>query len=87
MFSVTDTGAGIPRDYLARVFEPFIQVPNAAAGGSGLGLTISKRIVEAHGGQLAAQSEPGKGSTFSFSIPIADGRAVSAPTVESEVQS
>ena len=87
VFSVTDTGAGIPRDYLARVFEPFIQVPNAAAGGSGLGLTISKRIVEAHGGQLAAQSEPGKGSTFSFSIPIADGRAVSAPTVESEVQS
>ena len=52
VFSVTDTGAGIPRDYLPRIFEPFIQVPNAPAGGSGLGLTISRRIVEAHGGQL-----------------------------------
>ena len=87
LFSVADTGTGIPRDYLARVFEPFIQVPNAPAGGSGLGLTISKRIVEAHGGQLTAQSEPGKGSTFSFSIPIADGRSAQAPAVESEVLS
>jgi len=87
LFSVADTGTGIPRDYLARVFEPFIQVPNAPAGGSGLGLTISKRIVEAHGGQLTAQSEPGKGSTFSFSIPIVDGRSAQAPAVESEVQS
>jgi two-component system, NtrC family, sensor histidine kinase KinB len=87
VFSVADTGTGIPRDYLARVFEPFIQVPNAPAGGSGLGLTISKRIVETHGGQLTAQSEPGKGSTFSFSIPIVDGRAAQAPAVESEVKS
>ena len=82
-FSVTDTGAGIPRDYLARVFEPFIQVPNAPAGGSGLGLTISRRIVEAHGGQLTAQSELGRGSTFAFSIPIADGGAAQAPAAES----
>jgi NtrC-family two-component system sensor histidine kinase KinB len=87
VFSVTDTGTGIPRDYLARVFEPFIQVPNAPAGGSGLGLTISRRIVEAHGGQLTAQSEPGKGSTFSFSIPIVDGHAAPTPAVESEVRS
>ena len=69
-FSVTDTGAGIPRDYLARIFEPFVQVPNAPAGGSGLGLTISRRIVEAHGGQLTVQSEPGRGSTFTFTVPI-----------------
>jgi NtrC-family two-component system sensor histidine kinase KinB len=87
VFSVTDTGTGIPRDYLARVFEPFIQVPNAPAGGSGLGLTISRRIVEAHGGQLTAQSEPGKGSTFSFSIPIVDGHVAPTPAVESEVRS
>jgi signal transduction histidine kinase len=87
VFSVTDTGAGIPRDYLARVFEPFIQMPNAPAGGSGLGLTISRRIVEAHGGQLSAQSEAGRGSTFSFSIPIIGGHAAPAPAVESEVQS
>ena len=71
-FSVTDTGVGIPREYLARVFEPFVQVPDAAAGGSGLGLTISRRIVEAHGGQLTAQSEPGLGSTFTFTVPISE---------------
>ena len=87
VFSVADTGAGIPRDYLARVFEPFIQVPNAPAGGSGLGLTLSRRIIEAHGGELTAQSEPGKGSAFSFSIPVVDGRTASTPAVESEVQS
>jgi PAS domain S-box-containing protein len=67
--SITDTGVGIPRDYLARVFEPFVQVPNAPAGGSGLGLAISRRIVEAHGGQLTVQSEPGRGSTFTFTVP------------------
>jgi PAS domain S-box-containing protein len=70
-FSVTDTGKGIPRDYLPRIFEPFVQVPGATAGKAGLGLTISRRIVEAHGGQLTAQSEVGRGSTFTFTIPIA----------------
>jgi PAS domain S-box-containing protein len=69
-FSVSDTGAGIPREYLDRIFEPFVQVPRAPAGGSGLGLTISRRIVEAHGGRLTVQSEPGRGSTFTFTIPI-----------------
>jgi two-component system sensor histidine kinase BaeS len=71
-FSVTDTGTGIPRDYLARIFEPFVQVPHAPAGGSGLGLTISRRIVEAHGGRLTVQSEPNRGSTFTFTVPISD---------------
>jgi signal transduction histidine kinase len=71
-FSVSDTGTGIPREYLARIFEPFVQVPHAAAGGSGLGLTISRRIVEGHGGQLTVQSEPGRGSTFTFTVPISD---------------
>jgi PAS domain S-box-containing protein len=74
VFSVADTGAGIPRDYLPRIFEPFIQVPDAPAGGSGLGLTISRRIVEGHGGRLSVQSEPGRGSTFSFNIPIQEPR-------------
>src|SRR4029077_4374419 len=69
-FSVADTGAGIPRDYLPRIFEPFIQVPDSAAGGSGLGLTIPRRIVEAHGGQLTVQSDLGRGSTFTFAVPI-----------------
>jgi PAS domain S-box-containing protein len=69
-FSVADTGAGIPRDFLSRIFEPFVQVPSAPAGGAGLGLTISRRIVEAHGGQLTVQSEPGRGSTFTFTIGL-----------------
>jgi len=72
--SVTDSGVGIPRDYLARIFEPFVQVPDAPAGGSGLGLTISRRIVESHGGQLTVQSEPGRGSTFTFTVPTRDER-------------
>jgi signal transduction histidine kinase len=70
-FSVTDTGKGIPRDYLPRIFGPFVQVPGSGGGGAGLGLTISRRIVEAHGGQLTVQSEVGRGSTFTFTIPIA----------------
>jgi PAS domain S-box-containing protein len=71
--SVADSGAGIPRDYLARIFEPFVQVPGASSTGAGLGLAISKRIVEAHGGRLSAHSEPGKGSTFTFTVPVAEG--------------
>ena len=69
--SVRDTGRGIPHDYLARVFEPFVQVPNAAAGGAGLGLAISRRIVQAHGGQITVRSEPGQGTTFTFTLPVA----------------
>ncbi len=49
--SVADTGAGIPADYLARIFEPFVQVPDGPRGGAGLGLAICRRIVEAHGGR------------------------------------
>jgi two-component system, NtrC family, sensor histidine kinase KinB len=69
--SVHDSGRGIPREYLTRVFEPFVQVPGSPSGGAGLGLAISRRIVEAHGGQLSVQSEPGKGTTFTFTIPLA----------------
>jgi NtrC-family two-component system sensor histidine kinase KinB len=72
--SVTDTGAGIPREYLSTIFEPFVQVPHAVGGGAGLGLTISRRIIEGHGGRLSVQSEPGRGSTFSFTIPLASTR-------------
>lgn len=69
--SVRDTGRGIPHDYLDRVFEPFVQVPHAPAGGAGLGLSISRRIVQAHGGQIAVRSEPGQGTTFTFTLPVA----------------
>ncbi len=72
--AVTDTGSGIPRDYLAGIFEPFVQVPHASGGGAGLGLTISRRIVEGHGGRLTVQSEPGRGSTFTFTVRLAGER-------------
>ena len=86
-FSIADTGAGIPREYLARIFEPFVQVPNAPQGGSGLGLTIARRIVEAHAGRLTVQSEPGRGSTFTFTVPIGPGPLGDRATGESEGRS
>jgi two-component system, NtrC family, sensor histidine kinase KinB len=69
--SVSDTGSGIPQEYLAHIFEKFVQVPGAATGGAGLGLAISRLIVEAHNGQISVQSELGHGSTFTFTLPVA----------------
>jgi signal transduction histidine kinase len=74
---VSDTGEGIPVEDLPNIFERFYRVDRSrarATGGSGLGLTIAKRLVEAHGGTITVQSEVGKGSSFSFTVPIADGR-------------
>jgi signal transduction histidine kinase len=71
--SVTDNGEGIPAEDLPDIFERFYRVDKSrtrATGGRGLGLTIARRLVEAHGGQVAAQSEPGRGSRFSFTIPV-----------------
>ncbi|MFC1874162.1 sensor histidine kinase, partial [Chloroflexota bacterium] len=69
---VSDNGEGIPAEDLPNIFERFYRVDKSrtrATGGSGLGLTIAKRLVEAHGGTIHAQSEPGKGSRFSFNLP------------------
>jgi signal transduction histidine kinase len=76
LFSVHDTGEGIPPEALDRIFEKFAQVENRRGGrqnSSGLGLTFCKLAVEAHGGRIWAQSTPGEGSTFLFTIPIAAG--------------
>lgn len=70
-FTVADTGTGIPSAYLERIFERFVQVPGATSGGAGLGLPIAKKIVEAHGGSIWAESEPGRGSRFHFTVPTA----------------
>jgi PAS domain S-box-containing protein len=70
--SVADSGEGIPAEYLARIFDRFWQAPRAHHLGSGLGLAIAKGIVEAHGGTIWAESVLGKGSTFSFTLPVAD---------------
>ncbi|MBI5200443.1 MAG: HAMP domain-containing histidine kinase, partial [Elusimicrobia bacterium] len=71
--SVKDTGVGIPKDKLASMFTKFFQVEEtkneARVKGTGLGLTICRRIVEAHGGRIAVESEFRKGSTFSFNLP------------------
>jgi len=71
--SVADTGEGIPSEDLENVFERFYRVYKSRArnnGGSGLGLPITKRIVEAHGGSISVDSELGKGSTFTFTLPL-----------------
>lgn len=71
--SVADTGAGIPAESLPNIFERFYRADKSRSrdtGGSGLGLTIARGLVEAHGGKIKVQSEPGKGSRFAFAIPI-----------------
>jgi signal transduction histidine kinase len=66
---VSDTGSGVPATELERIFERFHQVGNTDRRGLGLGLYISKAIVDAHGGDIWAESEVGQGSTFSFTLP------------------
>lgn len=73
--AVEDTGVGIPPEHLAHVFERFYRVDKSrsrAGGGSGIGLTIAKHLVEAHGGEIRAESAGSdQGSTFSFTLPLA----------------
>ena len=72
VFSVSDTGQGIPLASHSRVFDRYWQASaGARSGGSGLGLSIAKGIVEAHGGTIWLASAPGQGSTFSFALPVA----------------
>jgi len=70
MFSVTDSGMGIPQEKLRDVFEPFRQVNPQDGKGTGLGLSICRRLVEAMGGSLNVSSEFGRGSCFYFDVPL-----------------
>ncbi len=71
-FSVADTGRGIPPEYIDRIFDRFFQAPGTEdLGGAGLGLSIAKEIVHAHGGEIHVQSKKGAGTTFWFSLPVA----------------
>jgi len=78
-FFVRDTGIGIRPEDLPRIFERFYKVNQARSrsdfigpggGGSGLGLAIARHVVEAHGGRIKAESVVGKGSTFTFTLPV-----------------
>jgi len=68
---VSDTGPGIPQEELPRVFDRFFRGHGARAGGSGIGLTVARELVRAHGGELAVSSEPGRGTTFTVRLPLA----------------
>lgn len=87
IFSISDTGIGIDKERLETIFEPFTQADASMTrrfGGTGLGTTISKQLVELMGGNISATSEHGKGSCFEFNLPLAPGEydaaRVSAPT-------
>jgi CheY-like chemotaxis protein len=76
-FAVEDTGIGIPEDKLESIFESFTQASSATTrkyGGTGLGLTITKQLIELQGGTISVKSKPGAGSTFSFALLIKKGK-------------
>jgi signal transduction histidine kinase len=76
---VADKGIGISQKEIPKIFERFYQSENKVASearGSGLGLTLVKHIIEAHGGKIEVESEVGKGSTFSVMLPITDNGKV-----------
>lgn len=82
--TVVDSGPGIPKENLGDIFNPYWQAKRTARLGAGLGLPIAKGIVESHGGRIWVESEPGAGTTFHFTLPVAraadDGAARSAAT-------
>ncbi len=71
-YSVTDNGPGVPPELRQAIFEKFFRRPGATTPGAGLGLFIAKEIVEAHGGKIGVEGEPGAGSTFWFELPAAE---------------
>ncbi len=86
--SVIDTGIGIEKESLEKIFKSFEQADGSAQrsyGGTGLGLPITKQLIQLHGGEISVQSEPGQGSTFSFTLPIASEEAIAALEKEEKV--
>ena len=75
-FEIKDSGPGIPTEYQREVFQKFFRIPGGVSGAAGLGLSIAKEIVEAHGGEIGVESEPGSGATFYFLLPLLDAVAV-----------
>jgi two-component system sensor histidine kinase KdpD len=81
VLSVSDNGPGLPADVLPFIFDKFYRAPEAPAGGTGLGLAIVKGFVEAQGGKVEAQNNPGGGATFSIHLPLAKSPPVAAEAV------
>ena len=79
--TVADNGPGLPAEALPHLFDKFYRAPGAAAGGSGLGLSIVKGFVDAHGGSVSAQNRPGGGAEFTVRLPLKEA----PPTLESSV--
>jgi signal transduction histidine kinase len=79
-FSIADNGPGIAASDLPHLFEPYWQAERTKSLGSGLGLPIAKRLIEAHGGEIRVASEVGKGTTFTFTIPLAQESPRSLPS-------
>lgn len=73
LFAVRDNGLGIDSAYLERVFKPLERLHAGKAESAGMGLAICRAIIERHGGRLWAESTPGTGSTFLFTLPVVDG--------------
>ena len=81
--TVADTGEGIPADVLPFVFDRFYRVDpsrSRATGGAGLGLTIARKLVDAHGGSIRVESEAGRGTSFTFDLPLDGGRVEKSET-------
>jgi len=84
---VHDTGIGIPHEKLDDIFSPFEQVDMSARrqyGGTGLGLNLAKQLVEAHGGEITVVSQPEKGSTFTFTLPLWKEGQIASPRVSTQ---
>lgn len=87
ILEVHDTGIGIPHEKLDDIFSPFEQVDMSARrqyGGTGLGLNLAKQLVEAHGGKIYVASEPGKGSTFTFTLKLWKEGQIASPRVSTQ---
>ncbi|GEM_PF-5340815 len=86
---IKDTGIGIPRDRLTGIFDSFVQVDGSSVrekGGTGLGLAVTKQLVELHGGNITVESTLGEGSTFTFTLPASQHEPSPQPMVQKAIQ-